>query len=51
MSQVTETPGDVTIEIFTGVLPEAEGQPCPAVAELQEMEIQLTEPLGNRRLR
>ena len=51
MSQVTESPGDVTIEIFTGVLPEAEGRPCPAVAELQEMEIQLSGPLGNRRLR
>ena len=51
MSQVTETAAAVTVEIFTGVLPEAEGKPCKAVAELQELEIQLAAPLGDRLLR
>jgi hypothetical protein len=50
MSQVTETPEGVSIQIVTGVLPEAEGQPCPAVAELQELEVPLRTPLGDRRL-
>lgn len=51
MSKVTETPAAVTVEIFTGVLPEADGQPCTAVAELQDLEIELTAPLGGRALR
>lgn len=51
MPQVTETADAVIVEIFTGVLPEAEGKPCKAVAELQELEIQLAAPLGNRPLR
>jgi hypothetical protein len=51
MSRVTETPAAVTVEIFTGVLPEANGQPCTAVAELQELEIKLAGPLAGRTLR
>ena len=49
-ARVTETDTEVTIDILVGVLPEAEGLPSPAVAELQRLDIPLSSPLAGRRL-
>lgn len=49
-AQVTETAAVVTVEVMVGVLPEAEGLPSPAVAELQRLDIPLSSPLASRRL-
>lgn len=48
--RVTETDSVVIVEILVGILPEAEGLPAPAVAELQELEIPLQAPLAGRQL-
>ena len=49
-ARVTETDSEVNVEIFVGVLPEAEGRPASAIAELQRLSIHLSAPLAGRRL-
>jgi hypothetical protein len=49
-AHVTETNSEVNVEIFVGVLPEAEGRPASAIAELQRLSIHLSTPLAGRRL-
>jgi hypothetical protein len=48
---VRETPQVISVTVVVGVLPEAAGQPCPAVAELQELSVGLASPVGDRSLR
>jgi hypothetical protein len=50
-ARVTETVSAVSVEVVTGVLPEAEGRPCRAIAVFQELEVVLAAPLGTRSLR
>jgi hypothetical protein len=49
-ASVTETSAEVRVEVFVGVLPDADDQPAAAVAERQRLEIGLGSPLGGRRL-
>ena len=50
-AQVVENDSEVKVDVFVGVLPEAEGRPAPAIAELQRLDIPLAAPLAGRRLR
>lgn len=49
-ARVTETDSKVIVEVLVGTLPEAEGLPASAIAELQELEIPLQAPLATRTL-
>jgi hypothetical protein len=49
-TRVTESPTEVRVEVFTGALPEAQGQAALGVAELQELIVVLDAPLRDRRI-
>jgi hypothetical protein len=50
MVRLEETADQVNVEVLTGVLPEASDRIALAVAELQELRVQLAAPLSGRRV-
>lgn len=47
---VHETPEAVALELRGGTLPEAVGRPCIMIAVFGSLDVQLQEPLGNRKV-
>ncbi|EHI10691.1 hypothetical protein KEK_21809 [Mycolicibacterium thermoresistibile ATCC 19527] len=50
-AHVVETPETVTVELWSGTLPEAVGRACIAIALLGTLDVPLREPVGVRQVR